>query len=136
MSNKNYLFGAFILTLTLFACKTSFDCTDYKSGKFFTFSPVTENRIDVERTDTLQIETDIKSGSTIKNKIVWKSPCEYDITETSINKSTADNIDSFFLITPIKVKIIGGNKSYYIFSARIDSANKFVELTDTMRIPK
>jgi hypothetical protein len=136
MNNRKDQFSIFLLSLILFACKTSFDCTDYKSGKFFTFSPVTKNRIEVYRTDTVQIEMDIKKGSIIKSKIVWQSACEYYITELSINKSTADNIDSFFSINPIKVKIIGGNKAYYIFSARIDSANKFVELIDTMRIRK
>jgi len=134
MNNKNYHFCVFLLSFTLFACKTSFECANYKCGKFFTFSPVTRNRINIERTDSLQVETDIKSGLIMKNRIVWKSPCEYEITGTYINKSTTDNIDSFFSITPIKVKIIGGNKDYYVFSARIDSANKFVELADTMRI--
>ncbi|HEX8332098.1 MAG TPA: hypothetical protein VF622_05720 [Segetibacter sp.] len=93
-----------------------------------------QNIILIERSDSLQVETDTVNGSVIKNKIVWKGACDYEIVSTSTNSKTKDNIDSFFARTPIKVKILGGNKDYYVFNARIDSANRYVEFKDTMRV--
>ncbi len=134
MKPNFYLFiFLFSSTITLFCCKSSLDCSRFKNGKFFTYSPVTKDRIIIERTDSLQIETNTKTGYKNKSKIVWNNPCEYDIIEVSNNKSSLDNIDSFFNITPIHVIIIGSKKDYYIFSATVDSANKHVTYTDTLR---
>ena len=126
----------FSSTVTLLCCKSSLDCSRFKNGKFLTYSPVTKDRIIVERTDSIQIETDEKTGYKNKSKILWTSPCEYNIVGVSNNKSSQDNIDSFFNITPIHVTIIGSRKDYYIFSARVDSANKHLSYTDTLRLLK
>ena len=84
----------------------------------------------------MQIETDEKSNIELKSKIVWKDACEYEIIAISDNKTQTNGIDSFFLITPIRVTIIGTGKDYYVFKARVDSINKFLEYSDTMHILK
>ncbi len=120
----------------LICCNSSLDCSRFKNGKFYIYSPVTKDRIIIERKDSIQTETNTKTGNIIKSKIVWTSPCEYNILGVSNNKSSQDNIDSFLNIAPVYVKIIGSNKDYYIFTATIDSANKNLSITDTLRLLK
>lgn len=135
MTHKYFVF-CFLLISTIFvvSCKNPPECLRFKNGKFFTFSPVTKKKIVIERNDTLQIETDVVTKETMKSKIVWKSPCEYDIIAISNNKSYQDRIDTFFSITPITVTIIGNGKDFYVFKARLDSANKYIEYSDTIRL--
>lgn len=97
-------------------------------------SPVTKEKIIVERKDSLQIETNTVTGYKIKSKIVWQNPYEYDIIELRDNKSVQDQIDSVFNDTPIHVTIIASKKDYYIFSATVGSTNKQLSVTDTMRV--
>ncbi len=125
-----------LMTLILLCCRNLSDCSKFKIGKFFTFSPVTKNKIIINRNDTLQVETDTKTGIVIKSKIFWKNPCEYQITAISNNKASQDYVDSFFSITPINVTIIDQGKDFYIFKAKVDSINKHLEYSDTVRILK
>ncbi len=134
--NFYILIFLFSLTITSFCCKSSSDCSRFKNGKFFTYSPVTKDSIIIERNDSIQIETNTKTGYKNKSKIVWRNPCEYEIRQVSNNKSSLDKIDSFFNVTPIRVIIIGSKKDYYIFSAIIDSTNKHLSYTDTLRCLK
>ena len=136
MNMKSLYFQSTLLFLSmiLVKCGGKLSCTNYKNGKFFTFSPVTKDKIIVERRDSIQLETNVINGRYIKSKIEWKSPCEYEIFQRATNKSAEDITDSFFAINPIRVNIIAGYKDYYVFTARIDSANKHVEFTDTMRV--
>ena len=130
------LFILLFFSVTLICCNSSLDCSRFKNGKFFIYSPVTKDRIIIERKDSIQTETNTRTGNIIKSKIVWTSPCEYNILGMSNNKSSQDNIDSFLNIAPVYVKIIGSNKDYYIFTATVDSANKHLSITDTLRLLK
>jgi hypothetical protein len=126
----------FISSIIIVSCKSSSKCLRFQKGKFYTFSPVTGNKIIIDRKDTLQIETDEKTSVVLKSKIVWKNACEYEIIAISDNKAYHDGIDSFFSITPIKVTIIGVGNDFYVFKARVDSLNKYMEYSDTIRILK
>jgi hypothetical protein len=125
-----------ILTIVIASCKNSSECLRFKNGTFYTISPVTKNKIIIERNDSLQIETDVKSNIELKSKIVWKDACEYEILAMSDNKTNINGIDSFFSITPIRVKIIDTGKDFYVFKARVDSINKYLEYSDTIHILK
>jgi hypothetical protein len=124
------------MPLILLCCRNPSDCSSFKIGKFFTFSPVTKNKIIIERNDTLQVETDSQTGVIIRSKIFWKTPCEYQITAISNNKTLQDGVDSFFSITPITVTIIDQGKDFYVFNAKVDTINKHVEYSDTVRVFK
>lgn len=137
MMLNNFHFTILILmTMTLLSCRNQSDCAEFKNGKFFSISPVTKDKIIIERNDTLQVETNTETGIIMKSKISWKNPCEYQLTAMSNSKSLQDGVDSFFSITPIVVKIIDHGKDFYVFQAKIDSANKHVEYSDTIRILK
>src|SRR5262245_37466790 len=134
MTNKSLTAIILIISLTTVRCNNSIDCTKYRNGKFYTYSPVTKDKILIERKDSIQIETNTKSGLVAKSKILWTSPCEYEIVGSTTNKVKKDGVDSFFSITPIKVSITNSEKDYYIFKIVVDSANKHLEYSDTIRI--
>jgi len=98
------------------------------------YSPITKDKITIERNDSIQVETNNQSGIISKNKIRWVNSCEYQIVGMTSNKKAKDGVDSFFSITPIDVAIIHTEKDYYVFKIKMDSANKHVEYSDTIRI--
>lgn len=128
--------AAILIAALLLSCKSDLDCTRYKTGKFFNYSTVTKGKIFIERSDSIQTETDSVRGFTYKYKINWQSPCDYSIIAVSNSKLVSDGIDSFFQITPIKVTIVNGNSNYYIYSASVDSADKHLGILDTIWVSK
>lgn len=128
----------FLVTLLLltFSGSEKTDCPKYKNGKFYTYSPITKHKIIVERHDNIQIEIDTETGETSTNKIEWLSECEYKIIAMTNSKPSKDGVDSFFAITPIKVAITTTGKDYYVFQIRVDSAQKHVEYSDTLKVLK
>lgn len=97
-------------------------------------SPVTKNKILIDRQDSIQIETNLETGIVTKSKIEWKNPCEYRMISISTNKRVKDGVDSFFSITPITIAIVSTAKDFYIFETKVDSANKHLKYSDTVRI--
>lgn len=83
---------------TILGCETSQDCELYKNGEFFTYDPITKNKINVERKDSVQIESDPANGSVQRSKIFWKNPCEYHLVGIFNSKSNLDDIDSFWML--------------------------------------
>ena len=99
-------------------------------------SPVTKKKITIERQDSLQVETNTITGQRTKSKITWITPCEYKITAMSSNSNLKDGVDSFFSITPITIAIVTTGKDFYVFNAKVDSATKHLDYTDTIRISR
>jgi hypothetical protein len=123
------------LTPFILSCNEKPDCTDYKTGKFYMYSPITKDKIIIERNDTIQVETNANTGEVSKYKINWMNACEYKVTNLN-GKTLKDGIDSFFSITPINVSIVSTGKDYYVFHIKVDSADKHVEYSDTLRIER
>ena len=98
--------------------------------------PVTKHKIIVERRDNIQIETNTETGETSTYKIEWLNDCEYNILAMTNNKLAKDGVDSFFATTPIKVAITNTGKEFYVFQIRVDSAEKHVEYSDTLKVLK
>jgi hypothetical protein len=135
MTLKHFcLFQTLFIALTFLSCNVSFDCAKYKNGKFYMYSAISKNKIIIERKDTLQFETDTGTGLVTKSKIDWTNPCEYKMTDISSNKTDKDGVDSFFSITPITVTIVSTGKGFYVFRTKVDSADKHVDISDTVRV--
>ncbi len=98
------------------------------------YSPVTKNKIIIEREDTLQVETDSGTGEITKSKIDWINSCEYRITGITNSKTIKDGVDSFFSITPINITIVSTGRDFYVFKTKVDSADKHLEYSDTIRV--
>lgn len=116
------LYGAIIIVFSCFVKRTGPDCDTYRKGNFFIFNKVNKQRIDIERRDSLQIETN-ENGDITVLKVKWTSTCVYELLfnymtpkEVSKDKNVQRIVDSNGDI-PLRIKILGGTDSYYVFEA-------------------
>lgn len=70
----------FLVILVFFfnSCTQQKSCSDFKTGEF----RYTDKKLPVKiiRTNSIQIESDLKTNTIIKSKIEWLSECEYVLT--------------------------------------------------------
>ncbi|HEX6170284.1 MAG TPA: hypothetical protein VFZ33_11345 [Chitinophagaceae bacterium] len=116
------LYGAIIIVFSCFVKRTGHNCDTYRTGKFYIFNKVNKQRIDIERRDSLQIETN-EDGDITVLKVKWTSACDYELLfnymtpkEVSIDKNVQRIFDSNGDV-PLRIKILGGTDSYYVFEA-------------------
>ena len=113
-------------------------CDRYKTGKFYIFNKVNKQRINIERKDSLQIETN-ENGDLTVLKLNWIGPCEYQLffnymTPKDIAKSkTVQRVIETSVDLPLQIKILSGTDNYYVFEA---SKQGFQNLRDTVWIVK
>src|SRR4030095_7555527 len=86
----------------------------------------------IDRSDSIQIETSGRTGETVRAKITWTSPCEYELLYQSQIKTASNTINKFLQSQPVKVKIIKSGDGFYIFESRTEGVN--LVYTDTMRV--
>ena len=118
------------------SCKNyKIDCGQVKTGTFIERSPIDNSKIQVVRNDSMQIETNLTTGEVFKSKIHWITPCSFSLKIIKpqgykyLNKT-----DSFIQNYPYQFNIIDVQKSYYIYTSKMDSANKSLLITDTVFI--
>ena len=130
--------GAIICLFLGFGKTADQNCDMYRIGKFYIYNKVNKQKIDIERTDSLQIETNGNGDITIL-KVNWTGACEYELLfnyvtpkDVSKNKDIPGIFDSSSDI-PLQVKILSGTDDYYVFEAgRKDLKN----LRDTIWLVK
>ena len=128
-----FLAFAFLLANSCSTSKTQIDCSLYKTGNF-RFTPKDgygEYVFRIARTDSLQTETDQKSGYT-KLSIHWTSNCTYETTVLESSYKFSIEIEKNRRTIPLKTEILSGTKDYYVFRSTREKSN--VILTDTMWI--
>ena len=97
-------------------------CEKYKTGKFYIYNKANKQRVNIERRDSLQIETKENGDITIL-KVNWTGPCQYELffnymTPKEVSKdTTVQRIFDSNGDTPFQIKILTGTDSYYIFEA-------------------
>ena len=116
------LFGSAVIALLLFDKPLMQDCDKYRTGKFYIYNKANKQRINIERRDSLQIETN-ENGDITVLKVKWTSACAYELLfnymtpkEVSKDKNIQRIFDSNGDI-PLQIKILGGTDSYYVFEA-------------------
>ena len=113
-------------------------CDRYKTGKFYIFNKVNKQRINIERKDSLQIETN-ENGDLTVLKVNWIGPCEYQLffnymTPKNIAKSKiVQRVIETSVDLPLQIKILSGTDNYYVFEA---SKQGFQNLRDTVWLVK
>ena len=119
------------LTLFLMSCASTQrqnNCNSFKEGKFKLNSRFDNSFTTIERHNSIQTETNSKTGQVVIAMINWTSSCEYELQYQAQTKNSADTINSFLQTRPLKTKIIKATKDYCIFEARVDSINlKYVD---------
>lgn len=109
------------------------NCNHIRNGKFYYFAKRTRERINVYRSDTLQVEAGLKKDDKpLKSKIIWKSDCEYDMFINAYSDSRLTGDDSIIAATPAHVKIIHINRSFYVCVAKLKIFDRNIELRDTL----
>lgn len=97
-----------------------------------------KQRINIERKDSLQIETNENGDITIL-KVNWTGPCQYELffnymTPKEVSKdTTVKRIFDLNGDTPFQIKILSGTDSYYIFEA---AKKGLKDLRDTVWLVK
>jgi hypothetical protein len=116
------LFGTAAIALLLIDKALMQDCNKYKTGKFFIYNKANKQKINIDRRDSLQIETNEKGDITVL-KVKWTSACDYELlfnymTPKEVSKDTsAQRIFNANADIPLQIKILGGTDSYYVFEA-------------------
>lgn len=140
MKTKKYwlvLPAAFLILLNI-SFKDTPDCTKLKNGKFYYYNKLSKlkPKVIIERFDSLQIETNTENGRVLRNKIVWRNSCSFDMYINSLSKTKLNTSDSLFSTVPATVNIIYVTNDFYIYSAKMNILNKTIELSDTIYIMK
>lgn len=115
------------------------DCGQYKFGKFYIYNKVSRQRINIERKDSLQVETNAETGDITVMKVNWVGDCEYELLfnymtpkEVSKAKRSQTVVETSANI-PLQIKILSGTDNYYVFEA---SKQGFKPLRDTVWLVK
>jgi hypothetical protein len=126
-------FYFYILSLLLSACASTqnqSNCNNFKQGKFKLSSHFDNSYSIIERHDTIQTETNSKTGQVVTAKVIWTNSCEYELQYQAQTRNSNDTINSFLKTRPLKTKIIKVGKDYCIFEAHVDNFN--LKYTDTL----
>ena len=113
-------------------------CDKYKTGKFYIYNKMNKQRINIERRDSLQIETN-ENGDITVLKVNWTGACEYELLFNYMTPKEVSKRDSVQRIVesmgnePLQIKILSGTDDYYLFEARKDG---FMNLRDTVWLVK
>ena len=102
---------------------STYDCARYKFGKFYIYNKASKQRIDIERKDSLQIETNAETGDITVMKVSWTADCEYELLfnyttpkEVSTSKRSQP-VQGISANIPMRIKILSGTENYYVFEA-------------------
>ena len=134
---KGYLILAtLVFSLQSFSIDTNINCDKLKKGKYFYYSQNSREKILVDRTDSLQIETNQSGKVLMKNKIVWREDCKFDMYLNAFSNSKLGEIDSIIAATPSHVEIIDISDAFYIFITKMDIFNKKFNYMDTLYFRK
>ena len=131
-------FGVMIVAALLFFKASVPGCEQYKTGKFYIYNKVSKQRINIERRDSLQIETNADGDITVM-KIKWTSGCEYELLFNYMTPRDVSKAKNFQRVIetsadiPLRIKILSGTDSYYVFEA---SKEGFQNLRDTVWLLK
>lgn len=126
----------FTYILIFFGCKEDIPCEKIKTGNFIYYSKLNKSKVVVERSDSIQIETIVNTGKTVRLKLFWNSPCEFVITAIQ-NNQKHDSIYSFTEIPKLTVKALSFTSNYYIYQVtQLDNLNNLKESIDTMYFSK
>lgn len=133
------LAGATIIVFSFFMKTTDQSCDMFRTGKFYIINKINKQRINIERKDSLQVETNAETGDITVMKVKWSSSCEYELlfnymTPKDVSKSkNIQRVVETSVNIPLRIKILSGTDTYYVFEARKEG---FQNLRDTVWLVK
>ena len=133
------LLGIIIIALSGFSKTAKQNCEMYRTGKFYIYNKNNKQKINIERRDSLQIETNDVTGDITVLKVSWTSACDYELLFNYMTpKEVSKRVDMQKIVesmgnVPLQIKILSGTDSYYVFEA---SKQGFQGLKDTVWLVK
>ena len=131
---RTYFFITLIIIGSFFSCRDKLTCKNFRSGKFIYNTKIDNVQFMIDRSDSIQIETDLKTGLITKTKIKWISDCEFEMHYVSSQDTTLEKFSPMLGDIPIMVRILKIGDDHYIFEQEIEGAK--MRITDTMWIKK
>src|SRR5688572_33216135 len=71
--------GLVVIAAACFSKPNNENCDKYRKGKFYIYDKVKNHKINIERKDSIQIETNEKTGDITILKVKWTDTCEYEL---------------------------------------------------------
>ena len=130
--NSYLLIAFFLFFITSFSLKNTNECDKVKNGKFYYYSKISRDKVDIERFDSIQLETNTNNGHLLRNKIIWKGDCKYDMFINALSNSKLKTTDSLIASTPATVEIKKIGTTYYICEWEMKILTKELVGTDTI----
>src|SRR5687768_2925526 len=115
------LLSILFLYLSCNSTSPEMHCAKFKEGKFTHKLALDGTIYLLDRNDSVQVETNTRTGNVVISKINWINSCEYEVLFQSQSITAYDSSLDFMRNRPIKARIIATGKDYYIFESRIDS---------------
>ena len=109
------------------------DCSSIKNGKFEYRSQFSATPVIIERSDSIQIETNEGTGLKMKFKVEWLDNCKYQLTLVSFLAGLKDTVVDPSSIPILKTEVLKVTKNYYVCQSKIEGKYNHV---DTMLILK
>src|ERR1044072_6701972 len=94
-------------------------CSQFKIGNFIQYDQEVNTTYQINRSDSLQTEYNLATGTKQISKIVWKSDCQYDLYKI-VSDSLHPKGDSARGKKPLHIIITEVTEDYYIFTAKVD----------------
>jgi len=123
-------------SVSLTACKDYSDCTKIRSGKFYYTTKLKRNKVEVSRSDSVQIETDLVTGLVLRSKIHWENNCQYSLRIKILKEINPDSQNQKYIEVPITIKILTIEKEFYTSKAQSVVGDKKFEIIDTFYYSK
>jgi len=131
---RPYFYISIIIIGSFFSCKEKLTCKSFRSGKFIYNTRIDNTQFMIVRSDSIQIETDLKTGFITKAKIKWISDCEFEMHYVSSQDTSLEKFSPMLGDIPIMVRILKIGDDYYIFAQEIEGST--MRITDTMWVKK
>ena len=131
---RPYFFITLIIIGSLSSCRDKLTCKNFRSGKFIYNTKIDNTQFMIIRSDSIQIETDLKTGFITKAKIKWISDCEFEMHYVSSQDTSLKKFSPMLGDIPIMVRILKIGDDYYIFTQEIEGST--MRIMDTMWVKK
>ncbi len=137
LPERLFLFFTSWTVVIIFSCATadSGNCGQFKNGKFI-FRPHGQQGdvvFSISRQDSIQIETDKRTGYYSKLSVRWTDKCKYEAILLETTFPFPDSIQNIRRAVPLRTEIIIWTKDYYVFKSHRENSPI---MTDTMWVEK
>lgn len=115
--------AALTFSLLLSACNAPSDqakCSEFKTGHFLFRhnEPGFHYAAFIDRTDSVQTETDKLTGDVSTLSVKWVDDCHYELRLLRSTKPYADSVQQMRKSMPLRTEILGGTDHYYLFQSQ------------------